>query len=52
MRTSDTEFELVSKGVITRALFTNAVEQADPVDVKLLLDNSTEAVQQNYTAVH
>jgi len=52
MRTSDTEFELVSKGVITRALFTNAIEQVDPVDVKLLVDSSGEGFQQNYTAVH
>jgi hypothetical protein len=52
MRTSDTEFQLVSKGVITRALFTNAVEQAEPVEVKLLVDSSSEGFQQNYTAVH
>jgi hypothetical protein len=52
MRTSDTEFELVSKGVITRALFTNAIEQVEPVDVKLLVDSSPEGFRQNYTAVH
>jgi hypothetical protein len=41
LRTSDTEFEVVSKGVITRALFTNAIEQGEQWDMKLLVDRSS-----------
>jgi hypothetical protein len=50
LRTSDTEFELVSKGVITRALFTDAIEQREPLEMKLLGDGPSEEPQKNYTA--
>src|SRR5215475_10359108 len=51
LRTSDTEFELVSKGVITRALFTDVIEQREPLEMKLLADGPSEESQKNYTAV-
>jgi hypothetical protein len=50
LRTSDTEFKLVSKGVITRALFTNAIEQGEPLEMKLLADGPSDESQKNYTA--
>jgi len=50
LRTSDTEFELVSKGVITRALFTDVIEQREPLEMKLLADGPSEEPQKNYTA--
>jgi hypothetical protein len=43
----DTDFEVVSRGVITQTVFSNAVEQ-DHTEVTLL--RSTEALQKNYTA--
>jgi hypothetical protein len=50
LRTSDTEFEVVSRGVITRSLFTNAIEQGQERDMKLLMEKSAEQLHQNYTA--
>jgi len=50
LRTSDTEFELVSKGVITRALFANSIEQGETLEMKLLVDGPSEESQKNYTA--
>jgi hypothetical protein len=48
LRTSDAEFEVVSRGVITRALFTNAIEQGQQWHMKLLVDRSPEELQKNY----
>jgi hypothetical protein len=48
LRTSDTEFEVVSRGVITRALFTNAIEQGQQLDMKLLVDRSPEELLKKY----
>ena len=49
LRTSDAEFEVVSRGVITRALFTNAIEQGQQWHMKLLVDRSPEELQKNYS---
>ena len=49
LRTSDTEFELVSKGVITRALFSDAIEQGEALEMKLLVDGPSEDPQKNCT---
>jgi len=49
LRTSDVEFEVVSRGVITRALFTNAIEQGQQWHMKLLVDRSPEELQKNYS---
>jgi len=43
----DADFEVVSRGVITQTVFTNAVEE-DHTEVTLL--RSTEALQKNYSA--
>jgi hypothetical protein len=50
LRTSDTEFEVVSRGVITRSLFTNAIEQGQERDMKLLMEKSAAELHKNYTA--
>ena len=49
LRTSDTEFELVSKGVITRALFADAIEQVEALEMKLLAGGPSEESQKNGT---
>lgn len=48
LRTSDTAFEIVSRGVITGALFTNDNAQGHLWDTKLLADGSSEDLQKNY----
>lgn len=50
LRTSDTEFEVVSRGVITRSLFTNAIEQGQERDMKLLMEKSAAELPKSYTA--
>jgi hypothetical protein len=50
LRTSETEFEIVCRGIITRALFANAIEQGEQRDMKLLVDRSSEDLQQRYAA--
>jgi hypothetical protein len=50
LRTSETEFEVVSRGVITRSLFTNAIEQGQERDMKLLMEKSAAELQKSYTA--
>src|SRR5262249_33797503 len=45
--TSDSGLEIVSKGVITQALFMNAIEQGHS-EVTLLLERSTEGLQKTY----
>jgi hypothetical protein len=45
--TSDAGIEIVSKGVITQALFTNVIEQGQG-EVTLLLERSTQGLQKSY----
>jgi hypothetical protein len=46
--TSDSGIEVVSKGVITQALFMNAIEQGQG-EVTFLLERSTQGLQKSYT---
>jgi hypothetical protein len=49
VRVSDTEFEVVSRGVITKTVFTNAVDRSHD-GVQLLMPRSPEALQESYSA--
>jgi hypothetical protein len=46
--TSDAGLEIVSRGVITQALFMNAIEQGQG-EVTLLLERSTQGLQKSYS---
>ena len=49
VRVSDTEFEVVSRGLITKTVFTNAVDRSQD-GVQLLMPRSPEALQESYSA--
>jgi hypothetical protein len=49
VRVSDTEFEVVSRGVITTTVFTNAVDRSQD-GVQLLRPRPPEALQESYSA--
>jgi hypothetical protein len=51
VRVSDTEFEVVSRGVITKTVFTNAVERSQD-GVQLLMPRSPEVLQESYSTQH
>jgi hypothetical protein len=49
VRVSDSDFEVVSRGAITKLLFTNAVDRGQD-EMQLLIPKSSEALQESYSA--
>jgi hypothetical protein len=49
VRVSDSDFEVVSRGAITKLLFTNAVDRGQD-EMQLLMPKAPEALQESYSA--